>query len=254
MHLRVLGCSGGIGAGLRTTAYLLDDEILLDAGTGVGDLTFAEMRRIKHVFVTHSHLDHITSIPKIVDTLFGKLDTPLSIHALPETIQALKDHIFNWTIWPDFSALPDNDLPIMKYVPMNPGSVVKVEGKDIEILPVNHVVPGVALYISSGGKSLCFSGDTSINDTLWERLNEIGTLDLLLVECGFSNRDERLANMAKHYCPRLLAKDLGKLNLSPLVAIVHMKPGREDETMGEIRAEIQGRQLIRLKTGDILEV
>jgi hypothetical protein len=40
LKLRILGCcSGGIGGGLRTTSMLLGHDVLIDAGTGIGDLS-----------------------------------------------------------------------------------------------------------------------------------------------------------------------------------------------------------------------
>src|SRR6185312_16450709 len=103
MIIRILGCSGGIGGKhLRTTSMLVDDDVLIDAGTGVGDLTLAELTAIDHVFLTHSHLDHTVSIPFLVDTMSGTRTTPLEVHALPETIEVLARHIFNWKVWPDF--------------------------------------------------------------------------------------------------------------------------------------------------------
>ncbi|HEX5636446.1 MAG TPA: MBL fold metallo-hydrolase, partial [Gammaproteobacteria bacterium] len=96
MQLRILGCSGGIGQHLRTSSYMIDDDILLDAGTGVGDLSLDEMRKIRRIFITHSHMDHIVSIPLLIDTLFSSLKQPLEIHARAETIAMLRKHIFNW--------------------------------------------------------------------------------------------------------------------------------------------------------------
>ena len=46
MQIRILGCSGGIGPGLRTTSLLVDGTLLIDAGTGVGDLPAAELAAI----------------------------------------------------------------------------------------------------------------------------------------------------------------------------------------------------------------
>jgi ribonuclease BN (tRNA processing enzyme) len=254
MRLNVLGCSGGIGAGLRTTSFLVDDEILIDAGTGVGDLSLTAMGNIKHVFVTHSHLDHIASIPKIVDTLFSDLCEPLPIYAQPDTIRALQSHIFNWTIWPDFAVLPCKEHPVMKYVPMKPGQPVTIGSKTLEMIRVNHVVPGVAYYVSTESGSFCFSGDTTTNDNLWQRLNEKDRLDVLLVECGFANRDRELAGLAKHYCPELLAADLRKLKHRPKVGISHLKPGEEDLIFEECKAAVDGLELFRVRGGDTLEV
>ena len=121
MEVRILGCSGGVGADLRTTTIMIDKDILIDAGTGLGDLNMTEMSRIRHIFLTHSHLDHITSIPFLVDTLFERIREPITIHAQQATIDALKAHIFNNVIWPDFTKLPNAHTSVLQYqVPRNP--------------------------------------------------------------------------------------------------------------------------------------
>ncbi|MDP2248696.1 MAG: MBL fold metallo-hydrolase, partial [Nitrosomonadales bacterium] len=96
MRIKVLGCSGGIGGTLRTTSFLIDDDILLDAGTGVGDLTIEQYLKIDHIFITHSHLDHVASIPFLADTVLGLREAPIYIYATAETWKILKDHLFNW--------------------------------------------------------------------------------------------------------------------------------------------------------------
>ena len=133
MRVRVLGCSGGINQNVATTSFLLDDDILIDAGTGVCDLSLEEMRCLKHIFITHSHLDHIASIPLLADTLFDDLiGRPLIVHALPETIGALREHIFNWTIWPDFTELPHKTNAVLKLEAMEAGSVAEISGRQVE--------------------------------------------------------------------------------------------------------------------------
>ena len=117
MKIRVLGCSGSIAAGSRTTSFLVDQDILLDAGTGVGDLTLDELARIEHICISHSHLDHVLSIGLLADSVMrlrgaqGK--GPIQVHALPETLAALRQHIFNGVIWPDFTRLPSADAPLL---------------------------------------------------------------------------------------------------------------------------------------------
>lgn len=254
MRLRVLGCSGGFGAGLRTTAFLVDDDVLVDAGTGVGDLTHDEMRRIRHIFVTHSHLDHVTSIPLLVDSLFDDLREPLVVHAQQETIDALRTHLFNWQIWPDFSALPDPERPVLRFEALEPGETCRVGVRTVEAIPVAHTVPAVAYRCSNAHAAFCFSGDTSINDTLWPRLNGDDALDLLIVEVGFPNREEELARLARHYCPRFLAEDLAKLDSRPRIAITHLKPGDEALTMDELHAALPGYDIHRLQAGDAFQL
>src|SRR5512143_891632 len=149
MKLRILGCSGGIGGNLRTTSLLLDNDVLIDAGTGVGDLSLAEMCVINHVFVTHSHLDHIACLPLLVDSVGFMRDQPLVIHATDETLAILTQHIFNWEIWPDFSAIPNLHLPIVRYERIELGETVDLGGRRITPLPVNHVVPSVGFQVDS---------------------------------------------------------------------------------------------------------
>ena len=254
MHLRVLGCSGGIGAGLRTTAFLVDEDVLIDAGTGVGDLSHDEMRRIRHIFVTHSHIDHIASIPLLVDSLFGELEQPLVVHAQQATIDALREHVFNWNIWPDFSELPNDERPVLRFEALEPGESISVGGRTFEAIPVCHTVPAVAYRCSDAAGAFCFSGDTSTNDTLWRRLNGADALDMLVVEVGFPDREEALARLARHYCPRLLAADLSKLDSRPRIAITHLKPGDEALTMDELHAALPDHDIHRLQAGDAFQL
>ncbi|MDP2852418.1 MAG: 3',5'-cyclic-nucleotide phosphodiesterase [Gallionella sp.] len=235
MKLRTLGCSGGISKELRTTSFLLDDDILIDAGTGVGDLTLDELRGIDHIFVTHSHLDHIACIPFLVDTVGWLRDVPLTIHALPETLDALQNHIFNWVIWPDFHQISNGDGPMLIYRPIQIGETVELKGRKITPLPADHVVPAVGYHLDSGHGSLVFSGDTTTNDPLWEAVNRIDNLRYLIIETAFSNRDYDLAVLAKHLCPSLLAEELAKLRRPAEIFITHLKPAEIAVTMKEVR-------------------
>ncbi len=235
MKLRVLGCSGGIGKDLRTTSFLLDDDILIDAGTGVGDLSVAEMRKIDHVFLTHSHLDHIASIPLLVDTVGFLRDVPLTIHALPEVLEALQKHIFNWVIWPDFLHIKNGEAPVLRFTPLSLGETFESRGRRIRPIHAEHVVPAVGYHLDSGQGSLVFSGDTTSNDELWKSVNQIRNLRYLIIETAFSNFDHDLAVISKHLCPNLLALELAKLKVATEIFITHLKPAEITVTMREVR-------------------
>lgn len=250
MELRVLGCSGGVGAGLRTTTLLLNEHILFDAGTGVGDLSLEEMAGIRHIFLTHSHLDHIADIPLLVDSVFEQIQQPIIVHGLYETIEALRRHIFNNVIWPDFSKLPTAENPVLKFQEMKPGEVADVNGCKVEMIPVNHLVPGVGYRVACDDKSFAFSGDTSSNDTFWDALNKHDNLDMLIVESAFLNKDMELSIQAGHYCASLLADDIKKLRHNPDIYITHNKPGEEDEIIMECKEAISDRTIHRLVGGD----
>ena len=235
MKLRILGCSGGIGGTLRTTAMLLDEDILIDAGTGVGDLSIDELSRIDHVFLTHSHLDHVTSIPFLVDTVGWMRDKPLTVYAIDPTIEILRQHLFNWKLWPDFTQIPEPSKPFLRYQAISIGATVSVGKRKITPLPANHVVPAVGFQIDSGDASLVFTGDTTTNDALWKVVNRIENLRYLLIETAFCNREKDLAVASKHLCPSLLAAELQKFTRQADIYITHLKPGEVELTMREIQ-------------------
>lgn len=236
MRLRVLGCSGGIGGNLHTTSFLLDHDILIDAGTGIGELSLTELSRINHIFITHAHLDHIASIPLLVDSVGFMRDRPITLYALEETLEMLRQHIFNWQIWPDFSVIPNPQQPFMCYQPITLGEAVVLQERRITALPANHVVPAVGYHLDSGAASLVFSGDTTTHDALWAEVNQIGNLRHLIIETAFSNSEKTLAVLSKHLCPSLLAAELEKFEGDAEVYITHLKPGEVELIMQEIDA------------------
>jgi len=235
MKLRVLGCSGGIGGRhLRTTSLLLDNDILIDAGSGLGDVSLAELMLIDHIFITHSHLDHVCSIPFLVDTVGGMRNKPLTVHATEPTLEIIRNHIFNWSIWPDFTQIPTPSKPFMRYEALQLGDTVELKGRRITTLPANHVVPAVGFQLDSGQASLVFTGDTTTHDPLWVVVNKITYLLYLIIETAFCNRERELAIAAKHFCPSLLAEELTKLERSAEIFITHLKPGEIELTMQEV--------------------
>ncbi|MCW9013266.1 MAG: 3',5'-cyclic-nucleotide phosphodiesterase [Gammaproteobacteria bacterium] len=251
MQLKVLGCSGGIGQGLRTSSYLIDEDILLDAGTGVGDLSLVDMRKLKHIFITHSHMDHVTSLPLLVDTLFSDLERPLIVHARPETLKSLQQHVFNWEIWPDFTELPTKESAVLSFQVMRPGETIDIDGRSIEMIDVNHTVPAAAYAVKTANSTFAYSGDTTTNDNLWHVLNGYDRLDFMVIESAFANHDIQLAQIARHYCPELLAKDLTKLTHQPRLGISHLKPGEEKRIMEECKIALDADwDIHQLSSGD----
>ena len=250
MELRVLGCSGGIGANMCTTSLLVDNDVLIDGGTGLSELTLEEMSSIRHIFITHSHLDHIAGIPMLLDSVFESLQHPLVLHAREETVKVLKEHIFNWQVWPDFSQLPSAERPVMRFEVMQPGECVRVGQRTFEMIAVNHVVPAAGYRVQNGVGSFAFSGDTTSNDGFWEALNRHASLDLLIVESAFPDQERDLSLKARHYCPQLLADDLQKLEHQPRLFLTHLKPGSEELILDQCRSRIEGLAVQRLCGGD----
>lgn len=255
MKVEVLGCSGGIGGGLRTTSILVDDRILIDVGTGIGVLSIEQLKRIKHVFLTHSHLDHTAGLPLFADTVFDSLlEEPLQIYARPETIDALKAHMFNDIMWPNFALLPDAENAVLRYRPIASGEQVSFGNVSLRAVEVHHSVPSVGYCIEANGQVLAFSGDTKTNKTLWPVLNAYKNLKALVIEVSFPNDQSDLAEQSGHYCPVTLARDLEKLEHSPEIWVTAMKPGTESVIFEEVEAAMPGKKINRLSAGDAFEL
>jgi cAMP phosphodiesterase len=254
MKVKVLGCSGGIGGKhLRTTALRVDNDVLIDAGTGVADLSLTELSMIDHIFLTHSHLDHIATIPFIVDTVGAMRDKPLTIYGIEETLDTLKKHIFNWSVWPDFTSIPTADKPFMRYQKIRQGQRVSIDGRTFTPLPANHTVPAVGYQIDSDRNALVFTGDTYVNDPLWKIVNRIPNLKYLIIETAFCNRELQLAVASKHLCPSLLAEELAKLERTAEIFITHLKPGEIELTMQEIEEFAGDYKPRMLQNGQVFE-
>lgn len=238
MKVRILGCSGGIGGRhLRTTALLVDHDILIDCGTGVTELSIAELAQIDHVFLTHSHMDHIACLPMLIDTVGDLRSRPLTVHCLPATAEALRSHVFNWTIWPDFTAIPSAAAPCLRFETLSAGQAVGLAGqRRVVALPVNHAVPAVGYQIDAGTGSLVFSGDTGPCPAFWDAVNAVPNLRVLLIETAFSNRERQLAESSLHLCPSLLVTELGRLRARPEIYVTHLKPGQIELTMAEVES------------------
>lgn len=254
MRIRILGCSGGIGADRRTTALLVDDDILIDAGTGVGDLGIEALARIDHVCLTHSHLDHLAALPFLLDTVGAGRRRPVTVHAQEATLAALRAHIFNNVIWPDFARIPTPARPFMEYATLAPGAEAAFGARRVRSVPVNHVVPAVGFIVSGAGGSLAFSGDTGVNDGFWQALNACADLKHVIIEASFLDADAELARISKHLCPAMLVDELRKLKAGPQVHITHLQPGVEDEIMAEIARHLPRNTPRRLMHGEVIEL
>jgi len=254
MRLRILGCSGGIGGDLRTTSMLLDDDVLIDAGTGVGDLSLQQLGRIDHIFVTHPHLDHVTSIPFLLDTVGFQRSGPVTLYATQDTLDILGAHLFNWKLWPDFREIPDPLAPILCFSPVRIGVPVMLDGgRSITPLPANHVVPAAGYQLDSGRGSLVFTGDTTTNPALWEIVNKINNLKFLIIESALPDGERELAIASRHLCPGLLADELARLQLDPAIYVTHFKPREAELIMEQIVARMPQRRARMLEQNQLFE-
>lgn len=261
MNLRVLGCSGSMAAGNRTTSFLVDGRLLVDAGTGVGDLTLQEMSDIDDILLSHSHLDHVLAVPLLADTVMRRRKAdgrpPIRVRALPETLQALRTHVFNGVIWPDFTRLPRPDEPVLELLPLHLGQRIVLAGRCVEVLPARHSVPAVGFAVfpqaDGSGQAWVYSGDTGPNPELWARLAGL-RVHTLVIETAFGDGEQALAALSGHLHPSQLARELRQLAPGVQVYLTHAKPGELDTVMAEIGRHVHTHRVQALQAGQQLTV
>lgn len=251
MKLTVLGCAGGIGGRERqTTCFWLDDDVLLDAGTGLTQLNVDELACIDHVFVTHCHLDHVAGLPLLLDAIAGKKKTPVTVHASSKVIASLKTHLFNWILWPDFATIPSAETPMLRWEAIEAGEEVTINGRKIAAYPVNHTVGSLAYAVRKQKKGFLFTGDMCTTPELWTTVTRENNLSKIIVDCSFPNEESDLATKSMHFCPQSLVEDVKAVSDHVEFLIYHLKPGQEDAIMEELNAAPNKRQFKALKNLD----
>jgi len=236
MELRILGCSGGEAEGERLTCLLVDRWLAIDAGCLTQALSQEEQVGIRHIFLTHSHLDHICTLPFFTKNILGHTDAPVEIHALPETLDALRRHLFNDELWPDFSVIPTPYNPIIRYSEILPGQTFELNGLRITPIPVNHLVPCQGYRVEDDHSAFVFTSDTAETDQVYEVANRTENLKLFITEASFPNSQAGLAQASKHLTPAMLGQELKKLRPDVPVSVFHLTPGDRPVIVPEILA------------------
>ena len=219
----------------------------------MGDLTLDELARINHICISHSHLDHVLAIGLLADSVARRRVNapPIVVHALPATLDALRKHIFNGVIWPDFTRLPSAEAPILAFEPFAISDVLALGAHRVEVLPAIHTVPAVGFAVlpnASDAGAWVFTGDTGPNPALWQRLRSL-PLAHLVIETAFSDEERALAKISSHLCPSLLGAELAQLEGSITVHITHITPGEVKSVMAQIAALGSRHRISALQSG-----
>lgn len=237
MRLRVLGCSGGELGRHRTTCFLLDGRLAVDAGALTASLTLDELLRVDDVVLTHAHLDHVKDLPLLADLVAGRRRRPVRVHASTECARTLRRSLFNGELWPDFTRLPDRRSPALEIVPFDPDRPFRAGRYTVAPVPVHHPVESVGLVLSGGRSAIAVSGDTGPTTRFWEKVNRARRLGALLVETSFPNGMQAVADASGHLTPRTLAGELAKLERDGFpVLLYHLKPAHAPLLRRELAA------------------
>lgn len=247
MKVRVLGCSGGELPGHKTTCFLVDGRLAVDAGALTGSLPLEELLRVDDILLTHSHFDHVKDVPLLADLIVGRRKRPLRVHASRQCARTLRESIFNDELWPDFTRIPDAKQPVVEIIPFDPTRPFRIGKYRVAPVPVCHPVESVGYVLSDGRASVAFSGDTGPTTRLWKRINAERRLKALFVELSFPSRLQGLADVSGHLTPATLASELAKIERDGQpVLLYHLKPA----FMAELERELK---TLRLDNVRILE-
>ncbi len=246
MKVKILGCSGSETIGHMPPGLLVNDVMMLDAGTITAALNIEAQSKITDVLISHTHLDHIKSVLFLADNIIGRTKKPVSIRAIPEVIEAIQKHLMNNIIWPDFTKIPTPKNPVLTYAPMQPGKTVNVAGLKVKAIPMNHPVPAVGFLVSDGTSSFLYSADTGPNERLWKEASKAKNLSAIIVDTSFPNSLDGIADASGHFTPAQLRDDLDKAQVGNGVPIYiyHVKPVYEKKVTGELKA--LGRKNVRI--------
>jgi cAMP phosphodiesterase len=250
VKLQVLGCHGGELPTCRTTCFLVDDVLALDAGALTSTLSLERLCKVDHVLVGHSHFDHVKDLPLLADLVIGRRDKPVTIHASRECARALRENMFNDALWPDFTRIPSRKAPVLQIKTFKAGSSFKVGPYSVRSIPVSHPVESCGFVISDGESTLAMSGDTGPTERLWKVLNQTEKLKALLLETSFPNAMQALADVSGHLTPHTLASELTKFRRNGAeVLLYHLKPAY----VAELKRELKRLPVEVLELGDTFE-
>jgi ribonuclease BN (tRNA processing enzyme) len=249
LRLEVLGCAGGELPTHRTTCFLLDDTLALDAGALTVSLPLERLDRLDDIVLTHGHFDHVKDVPLLADLLVGRRERPVVVHASGECARTLREDVFNGRLWPDFTRIPDERRPVIEIRAFDDGRPFRAGHYEFDPVRMAHTVESTGYVVSDGAAAIAISGDTGPTRAFWERVNGVAGLRALLVETSFPSRLQELADASGHLTPHTLRGELAKLDRRDVpVLLYHLKPAFADEVRAEIAALHPGVRI--LSTGD----
>lgn len=239
MNIQVLGCSGGLSGNNQggSTCIQINDTTLIDAGTGLNQLSLAQMHRIQRIFLTHSHMDHIAALPTFLSNQYGNPNGPVTVYAHAHTRDKLEHNIFNGDIWPELTTLTEGDTPLVRFKVIESGQSLAFDGLRIEAFAVEHSVPTLGYSVKTQDTHFVFPADTIAGPHLTEQLNQLGAIDVLMLECAFPNELRHVAEKTQHMTPDLLRDALSSLTQPPQeLWVTHLKPSYDSALRAHLKA------------------
>jgi 3',5'-cyclic-nucleotide phosphodiesterase len=251
VELRVIGCHGGETPKHRTSAFVVDETLAIDAGALTSGMEVDAQARLVACLVSHAHLDHIRDLATLADNRCQVGAPPLKVAGTRQTIQILRRHFFNGLLWPDFAQIHTVGGPTIEYVELEPEVPAELAGKRVRAVLVAHTIEASSFVIEHADGAIAYSGDTGPTTRMWEVLNAQPNLKALLMEVSFPNSEQGLATVSGHHTPRTLAADLAKYRAPADLPtlLYHIKPVFQADVERECAA-LHGLNLEVLQLGD----
>ena len=237
MKVTLLESSVGSGKRLQVLAsYIINDVVVLDAGS-IGFVSPVEVqRRIKHVLLSHSHIDHTASLPIFLDNVYAPGPDCVNIYGSESLLECLQTDIFNDRVWPNMIRLSDDETPFLKLHCLKNETTVAFE--DLKITPVelDHIVPTFGFVIEDQDSAIALVSDTRPTERIWDIANQTANLKAVFLEASFPDSMAWLAEKAHHLTPTLFQQEAGKLNKDVPIIAIHIKPAYESEVVRTLQS------------------
>ena len=235
MKIEVIGGYGGESLGCRMTCLLINDHIALDAGSLSQALPIERQVEVDWILLSHSHMDHTSSIPFFIENVFSRRQRTIDIHTSAATAYAIRKYLFNNATWPDFTRLPNHLLPAVKFHDVKDEVPFELDGVRFTPIAVDHPVPTHGFLIEQEGTAVLWSSDTGPTQRLWEVANNTRNLAAVCVDTSFDNSLQEIADVSFHLTPRTLELELEKLEKKVPVLLHHLKPPCVDKIRSEVK-------------------
>jgi ribonuclease BN (tRNA processing enzyme) len=235
------------------TTLLVNDAVAFDAGSLGLFGTPAQQARVRYVFLTHGHIDHLASLPIFLENVADDSNDCPVVYAPEPVLDVLRRDLLNDRLFPDFVRLSRDGPPLVRLEPVEPGRPVRAAGLTVTAVPVDHVVPAVGYLIDEGTSAVAFVTDTAPTDAIWEAANRLPHLKAVFLELTFPESVAWLAHVAKHLTPSLFAAEVRKIRPGVPVYVIHLKARYREETERELAAlALPGVSV--LEPGKVVEV
>jgi ribonuclease BN (tRNA processing enzyme) len=256
MKIKTLGCHGGQLPGYNNAGYLVDGNMLLDAGTIASKLSIQEQRRIRTIFITHAHLDHIGGLPFFAVNITSNKAPSVEIASTKANLNAISRHLMSGALWPDFTRIKNfGGNPVYKYTEMSRNRWHKIGGFNVKPVQVRHTVPADGLIFGKNGRYAVYTGDTKQTSSLWAEARKLGKkLKAVMIEVAYPNALSGLAEASGHLVPKTAELELKKLgSLRPKVFAIHMKPEYISKLKKELKA-VKGFKVTMMQEGKTYKI